>query len=78
MNVIVESLTGKRMMFEVEPYDTICSLKQQISVREGININSVGLVLAGKPLVNDKKLSEYDIKNNDLFYLILVSKQKGG
>ena len=61
MNIIVESFTGRRMIFDVDLCDTICSLKQQISDKEGININVQGLVHLGKPLANETIFSECNV-----------------
>ena len=78
MNIVVVSISGYRSTFNVEPFDTIHSLRQKISDRKGIDADMLGLVYSNKRLINEKKLYDYSIQNNDVLYLIMISNHKGG
>ena len=48
MQIYIRTLTGKTYTLEVEPSDTIESVKQQVKEKEGIEVENQRFVFAGK------------------------------
>jgi ubiquitin C len=76
MQIFVKTLTGKSIALDVEPTDTIESLKVKIDAREGMEPESQRLLYAGKPLEDDKTLAFYNLQRGSTIFLVL--RLKGG
>lgn len=74
MQIMVRNLTGKTVIFEFEPLDTIERVKAKIERREGVSSQHQRLIYAGVELQNGKTLSDYNIRREAIVYLILRSK----
>lgn len=64
-------LNGTKVVFEVDQYDTVLSIKQKIQKREQIDMHDQILAFAGKRLQNEYTLLDYNIKKESTLYLIL-------
>ena len=70
MQIFVKLLTGKTITLDVEPSDTIESVKIKIRDKEGIQLSEQRLIYQHIPLLDDDKtLADYKIKKECNLYL---------
>lgn len=71
MQVFVKTLSGSTVTVEVEPDESIDSLKSKIEKKEGIPPGQQRLIYGGKQLEAMKSVSDYDIDEDSTLHLVL-------
>ncbi|KIW99485.1 uncharacterized protein Z518_11224 [Rhinocladiella mackenziei CBS 650.93] len=74
--VIVQSSTHLKLTLSVVGSDTVRHVKSKIARRERAPAENQQLTFTGKPLRDEKTLSEYGIQQDDTIHLIIISKRK--
>ena len=71
MLITVKTLTGRKLNFEMTDDMTIYDLKQEVSVKEGIEIPQIRMIFAGSQLNDTLRISETKMKAGDIIHLVL-------
>ena len=76
MMLFMKNLEGKTITLDVESNNTVEDLKEKIKDKEGIPVDQMRLIYAGKDLQNSRQLADYNLQNESTIYLLL--RMRGG
>jgi len=72
MQIVIKTLTDKRITFSVKSTDTVHSLKTQIWIKEGVETSKQCLIFGGRPLTEgENTLADYNIPKGAIIQLSL-------
>jgi ubiquitin C len=69
MQIFVRTASGKTITLEVEPADTIETVKAEIQDKEGIHPDQQQLSFADQQLVDDRTVADYAIEKENMLFL---------
>ena len=69
MQIFIKTPSGKTIVLEVDPGDSVENVKMKIQEKEGIPTEEQRLVFAGKNLQDRCTLNDYDIQNESALHL---------
>lgn len=76
IQIFIKTLQGRTITLDVDPNDTIQSLKQKIESKENIPVQEQRLIYSGKQLNDTFTLSDYNVQDQSTLHLML--RLKGG
>ena len=72
MQIFVKTLTGRKLLFDFEPTDSLSLLLEKLVESEGIEASQIRIVHSGAQVNFTQTFDKTKIKSGDTLYLILA------
>ena len=72
MQIFVKTLTGRKLLFDFEPTDSLSLLLEKLVEAEGIEASQIRIVHSGTQVNFTQTFDKTKIKSGDTLYLILA------
>lgn len=69
MHLKIKELKGNELLIQIEPSDTVLTLKSKIESATNVPIGEIKLLLSGKVLQDEKSLEEYKVSESSRIML---------
>jgi len=76
MFIFIKTLSVKTITFDLDPTDTILTLKQKIQDREKVPVAQQRILFAGKELEDGNDLKHYNIQKEAILHLVLKKSEE--
>jgi hypothetical protein len=71
MNIVIKMINNDKIIINIDENDTFLKLKYILQEKTNINVKSQRLIFQGMPASDDKRISDYNISDGFVIYLIL-------
>eukprot|EP00568_Trieres_chinensis_P008328 CAMPEP_0183292456 /NCGR_PEP_ID=MMETSP0160_2-20130417/1504_1 /TAXON_ID=2839 ORGANISM="Odontella Sinensis, Strain Grunow 1884" /NCGR_SAMPLE_ID=MMETSP0160_2 /ASSEMBLY_ACC=CAM_ASM_000250 /LENGTH=79 /DNA_ID=CAMNT_0025453403 /DNA_START=116 /DNA_END=355 /DNA_ORIENTATION=+ len=71
MQIFIKTLTGMKQALNFEPENQVLAVKQALQEKEGIQVDQIRLIFAGKQLADDRTLESLNITAGATIHMVL-------
>ena len=72
MQIYVKTLTGRRVQFEIEPTESLSTLRDKVMESEGIDASQIRMIHSGSQINFTDTFDKTKIKSGDTIHLVLA------
>jgi len=72
MQIYVKTLTGRRLLFDIEETDSLSILRDKVMEAEGIDASQIRMIHSGTQVNFTQTFDKTKIKSGDTIYLVLA------